>query len=316
MKKYIKSPINYTGNKYRLLEQFESYLPRKTKKFVDLFCGGATVGFNVDAEEIILIDNNPRVINLLSTLAENDIDKIIETIEEIIKKYNLSYSLKKTYKYYRELGYVEGNNGLKKYNINGYKKLKEDYNNLKKKDTFKANIMLYVLMVYGFNNDLRFNHEGKFNLPIGKTDFNKNNYEKLIEFNKRAQNINYKFVLGDFREKKIQELILNADYLYCDPPYLITTAVYNENGGWTKNEEKALLELLDKVNSKNIPFALSNVLKKEGKINELLNDWIEKNNFEKHKIEYHYRSSSYNKKNRNANEEEVLITGGEKNAED
>lgn len=313
MKELIKSPINYTGNKYRILSQFENFFPKKTNVFVDLFCGGATVGFNVDADKVILIDNNPRVINLLKTLAKNDIEKIISKIEYFINKYNLSYSFKKTYKYYRDLGYVKGNNGLKDYNKDGFINLRNDYNNLKNKDSFNANIMLYTLMVYAFNNDIRFNNDGKFNLPIGKTDFNKNNYQKLIDFNKRASEINYEFILGDFKSKEIQKIILSASFLYCDPPYLITNAVYNENGGWSDKDEIELLKLLDKANKKNIPFALSNVLKKEGRINTYLNDWIIDNNYKKNNINYHYRSSSYNKKNRNSNEEEVLVTSGDIN---
>ena len=39
MKKYTKTPLNYTGNKYRLLEQIQPYFPQKIKVMVDLFCG-------------------------------------------------------------------------------------------------------------------------------------------------------------------------------------------------------------------------------------------------------------------------------------
>lgn len=307
---YIKSPINYTGNKYRILNQFETYFPKESKVFLDLLCGGATVGFNMNAEKVILVDNNPRIINLLSYLASSDINKIISKIENYITEYNLSYSYKYTYKFYREKGFVEGNNGLKKYNEKGFLKLRKDYNELKNKNTFNANIMLYTLMVYGFNNDIRFNSKGEFNLPIGKTDFNKNNYNKLIDFNKRAKEINYEFVCADFRSDVVKEKINESDFIYCDPPYLITDAVYNENNGWTKNEEQDLLDLLKTVNDSGKRFALSNVLQKEGSRNELLYNWIINNNFQKNDIKYHYRSSSYNKVNRNSNEEEVLIING------
>ena len=173
---YIKSPLNYTGNKYRLLNQFEKFFPKEIDTFVDLFCGGATVGFNVNAKKIILIDSNEKIINLLKYLAIEDINIIIKDIEKIIEEYNLSYSYKNTYKYYKDLGFVVGNNGLKKYNEKGFYELRKDYNNMEDKNTKEANIKLYVLMVYAFNNDIRFNNEGKFNLPVGKTDFNKNNY--------------------------------------------------------------------------------------------------------------------------------------------
>ena len=79
---FIKSPINYTGNKFRILPQIMPHFNKNIKVFVDLFCGGATVGFNVEAEKIILIDNNKHIINLLETLAKEDIDKIINEIEK------------------------------------------------------------------------------------------------------------------------------------------------------------------------------------------------------------------------------------------
>lgn len=308
MNNYIKSPINYTGNKYRILPQISKFFPKQIDTFVDLFCGGATVGFNVNAKHVVLIDGNKRVINLLKTLANKNIDKIIKEIENIISKYNLSYSLKNTYAFYRREGYVVGNNGLKNYNSDGFYKLREDYNNLKNKNSFKANIMLYTLMVYGFNNDLRFNSEGNYNLPVGKTDFNKNNYEKLVAYNERAKNISYEFICADFRSKEVKNIIDNADFIYCDPPYLITTAVYNENHGWSEKEENDLLALLKYVSDNKKQFALSNVLKKVVRTNTILESWIKENNFNKHNIEYHYRSASYNKKNRDSKEEEVLIT--------
>lgn len=309
---YIKSPLNYTGNKYRLLKQFENYFPNEIDTFVDLFCGGATVGFNINAKKIILIDNNEKVINLLKYLAQEDISTIIEEIEKVIEEYKLSYSYKNTYKYYKEQGFVIGNNGLKKYNEKGYYELRENYNSLKNKNTKEANIKLYVLMVYGFNNDIRFNNEGKFNLPAGKTDFNKNNYNKLLEYNKRAKDINYEFICGDFRKEEIKDKVFHSDFVYCDPPYLITTAFYNENNGWSESDEKELLNMLSEANNKNINFALSNVLKKDGEKNDILDEWIKENRFNKNDIDYSYRSASYNKINRNAGEEEVLITNGYK----
>ncbi len=307
---FIKSPLNYTGNKYRILPQITRYFPKHTKVFVDMFCGGATVGFNVDAEQVILIDSNPRVVNLLKFLAEKDINVIISKIEKIIEDYNLSYSYKYTYKKYRDEGYVDGNNGLKKYNELGFYKLREDYNNLKNKCTDKANILLYTLMVYAFNNDIRFNNLGEFNLPVGKTDFNKNNYNKLIAYNQRAKETKYEFICADFRSKEVKEILKKATFVYCDPPYLITTAVYNENDGWNCEKENDLLELLNKIANKNIPFALSNVLKTKLKTNIQLESWINNNKYDVHKINYHYKSSSYNKKNRDREEQEILVTGG------
>ena len=106
-------------------------------------------------------------------------------------------------------------------------------------------------------------------------------------------------------------VIPDNSFVYLDPPYLITTAVYNENDGWNCSKEEALLKLLSKLEKKNIPFALSNILKTKLRTNTQLENWIQDNDYIVHKINYHYKSSSYNKKNRDREEQEILVTGGE-----
>lgn len=304
---YIKSPINYTGNKYRLLPQFSAFLPKKSNLFVDLFCGGATIGINMNAEKIVMIDNNPCIISLLKYLATENIDVLIKNIEKLIKEYNLTYSARYGYKNYKKQS--KDNNGLKEFNKEGFYKLREDYNNLNNKDSKKANIMLYTLMVYGFNNDIRFNKFGCYNLPVGKTDFNKNNLTKIINYNKKAKEKNIVFLCTEYNSKEAKEYIYKADFVYIDPPYLITTAVYNEGNNWNDQKENDLINLLDDLNSKKIHFALSNVLTKVGVENKILGKWLNDNlNVKINDMNYHYRSCSYNKKDRDANEREVLIT--------
>ena len=163
-------------------------------------------------------------------------------------------------------------------------------------------------MVYAFNNDIRFNSEGNFNLPIGKTDFNKMNYQKLIDYSKRVNEINAEFICAGFDSNEVKKITKEADFIYMDPPYLIGDAVYNMT--WTNNEEYKLLDYIDSLRKLNKNFALSNVMEKVGEYNEPLSYWCYKNekSIEIHDINYHYRSASYNKINRDAKEREVLIT--------
>lgn len=166
---FIKSPLNYTGNKYRILNQIEKYFPKNIHCMIDLFCGGATVGINTNAEKVIFIDCNEKVLNLLNFLSKQNFSSFLNECEKLITKYSLSYSYKNGYKNYRKLcSDLSDNNGLKDYNTKGFYQLRNDYNNLMDKNSSEANFMLYILMVYGFNNDLRFNSFGDYNLPIWK----------------------------------------------------------------------------------------------------------------------------------------------------
>src|SRR3989344_2592434 len=109
----MKTPLNYTGNKSRLMDQFVCHFPSEVGIFVDLFCGGATVGLSVNAKKVIFIDSNRNVINLLRHLSAHDLDVLLPRLERLIEKYCLSYSAKFGYGRYR-IGILKtDNNGLK-----------------------------------------------------------------------------------------------------------------------------------------------------------------------------------------------------------
>lgn len=317
MRNYIKSPLNYTGNKYRILDQMFQYFPKQINVMIDLFCGGATVGINVNAKKVIFVDKNERVIDLLIFLSKQKYDKFILSCEKIIEKYNLSYSFKNGYKLYRkQCSNLLDNNGLKDFNAEGFYKLRSDYNSLPNKSSSRANLMLYMLMVYGFNNDIRFNSDGDFNLPVGKTDLNKNNVEKIKNYIERVNNMETEFVCASFTDEKFKRIVDQADFIYMDPPYLLGNAVYNSS--WNSQTEHALLDFIDSLIEKRISFGLSNVTEKVGRINEPLSYWCHKNSdrINVNHIEYHYRSASYHKTTRNSKEKEVLITNKRYNNED
>lgn len=300
----ILSPLNYTGNKSRLLTQLLPLFPVGINRFVDVCCGGASVGINASAKQILCIDSNIAVIELLRTLQHMSECSILQKMNAIINQFQLSDSFHKSYAFYHR--YIEGNNGLKAYNKDSYKRLREFYNNYDFKSWKEKSLYLFVLIAYCFNNDIRFNSTGQFNMPVGKTDFNANMRKKLSSFKEGLRFKDIKFYMADF--SVIQEFKLNSgDFVYVDPPYLITDAVYNENGGWTPEQEKRLLAVLTKLNQQKIPFALSNVLRKRTQENSLLLEWIRKNKFNVKFLNYHYRSASYNKKDRDAAEQEVLI---------
>ena len=114
------------------------------------------------------------------------------------------------------------------------------------------------------------------------------------------------FTSSDFRRIKVDKLHSN-DFIYADPPYLITCASYNESDGWNEKCERDLLELLDNASNKGIKFALSNVLESKGKSNDILKEWSKK--YTIHNLDYKYNNCNYQKKEENKTRTlEVLIT--------
>lgn len=302
--KYLSSPLNYTGGKGKLLPQMKPLFPQKINIFVDLFCGGCNVGINVNAKQYFYNDNNSELIGLYKTFMRLDSKDIIDNIENIIDLYKLSNSSINGYSFYK----CDSSSGLGKYNKKYFNRLREDFNKLNYKNT-EYYMKFYALIVYGFNNQIRFNSDGKYNLPVGKRDFNKNVRKKLISFIDVLKNQRANFTNKDFRKFEIGDLDSDS-FVYADPPYLITTASYNEGNAWNERDEKDLLEFLDDLDKNEIKFALSNVIEHKGKINYILKNWIEKNKdkYIVNHLNYSYSNSNYHAKNKTSITDEVLIT--------
>lgn len=278
-KKYIKSPLNYIGGKYKLLPQLMKYFPTDINTFVDLFSGGFNVGINVKSNKTICNDINDFIIDLYKELYNSSVENVLDRINTNIKGY-----------------------GLSKENESAYKKFRVHYNET------KDPIDLYTLTCYSFNYQFRFNNNREYNNPFGRnrSQFSENMKNNLILFSDKLKNMNIDFSSKDFDKVSVENLGKD-DFIYCDPPYLITTGSYNDgNRGfkdWKEEEEIKLYNYLDKANEKNIKFALSNVMEHKGKENKLLKEWSKK-----YKVIYldnDYSNSSYNTKK--GKSKEVLI---------
>ena len=275
----IKSPLNYTGGKYKLLPQILPYFPNDINTFVDLFCGGCNVGINIKANNIICNDSNKVVIDLMHNWNRLNSEQALKILEQTINKYNLS-----------------------KTNEEGFKNIRQDYN-----DGNKSWNIFYAMLTNAFNYQIRFSKQGNYNMPFGRnrSSFNPTLKKNFIKYIDKLNNINISFTNEDFRDVKMDNLN-NNDFVYCDPPYLISCASYNEQDGWNKDCEKDLLNLLDSLNNKGIKFALSNVLENKGKSNDILKDWCKKYNTIH--LNNTYGNCNYHAKDKSSNTtDEVLI---------
>lgn len=293
--KFIKSPLNYTGGKYKILSQLIPLFPSKYKRFIDIFCGGLNVAVNIRDKPIIANDNCKELINLYLYFQKTNLSEIENSINKLINKYGLSKSSENGYESYNTNSVI----GLASYNRNGYLKLREDYNN----DEVKSPIKFFTLIIFAFNNQIRFNSKREFNLPVNKRDFNNNIKANLSKFVETIKKLNIIFANKSYIEVDLDK----NDFIYLDPPYLIGNAAYNESNGWNIEKEKELYSFLDNINNKKIKFALSNVFENKGNKNEILIEWSKK--YKVHKISNSFRNSNYQAKNKLVNTtEEVLVT--------
>lgn len=297
-KKIKRSPLFYVGDKYKLMKQLLDFFPKEINNFFEPFVGGGTVFLNVQAEKYYLNDIDRHLVNIHKLLLSSakDPETFFKNVEKIIHKYKLSHSYKKDVvpdalkKEFKKTYYA-------KFNKEGYEKLRIHVNKNKKNDP----LILYILLIYGFNRMLRFNGGGKFNLPVGNVDFNKNVFNALNNYFETVNNRKIKFTSQDFRKFFEKKEFTDGDFVYLDPPYLITFSEYNKI--WNENSETDLLELIDTLDKKDVKFALSNVTHYKGKKNEHLLKWMKK--YKTHQIKSNYISYHNNGKKKI---KEVLIT--------
>ena len=298
----IQSPLNYTGGKYKLLPQILPLFPDRMDTFVDLFCGGCNVGINVKANKHLYNDNCTPLINLYKVMQKMETEEFIQHVEQVISKYGLSDVKRKGYDYYS----CNSKDGLSAYNRESYLALRRHVNSITVRDD-EYYIKLYVLIIYAFNNQIRFNRKGEYNLPPGKRDFNQKMHDKLGGFLEILHRQSAVFSDMDFREMDLHSLTAR-DFVYADPPYLITCASYNEQGGWNEEKEEALLQILDNLSANNVRLALSNVIEAKGKVNEILNRWVcSRPKYRMLELAYTYKNANYQRKNKEIQTREVLI---------
>ena len=288
----IISPIFYMGNKKKLIKKgLIELFPSNIDTLVELFAGSAIVSMNTKANKYFISDIDKNLVNLYKLFKYNTADIIIKHIWNRVNEFNLSKERT------RRCDFVGREDVREEY--------KKSYMNFRKYYNESKNVLdFYTLMFYSFSQQFRFNNKGEFNMPCGTDCFSETN-EKYIQdgclfFNKD----NVCVGRSDFRTLNV-DLLTKNDFVYLDPPYLNTTAVYNENEGWTIKDEEDLYNLCEKLNERGIKFGLSNVFENKGIKNEKLIKWCETNNWNV----YTFNKVSYTACGKgNSNAKEVFIT--------
>lgn len=267
--KGVRSPFFYVGDKYKLMPQLRKLFPKNISTYIEPFVGGGSSFLNTEAEKYIVNDIDFYVIELHKCLSEyaGKQEEFLQLLYNMIDKYELSCSYRNIVvpdeikKQYVKTYYS-------RYNKESYSKLKDDFN--QKQDM----ISLYLLLIYGFNHMIRFNGAGKFNLPVGNVDFNKNVYNAICHYLSFMKQKDITFYNMDFMEFLNTVKPDEKSYIYLDPPYLISGSEYNKY--WNEIEEHRLCSYLDELNERGIRFGITNLINHKGKVNETFWEWSKK----------------------------------------
>ena len=252
-----ESPLNYIGSKARVIPAIRENLPSDIDDFIDAFGGGFNVGINIRSESVVYNEYNHFVKELIESFWQYDTFSYIVYMKKIIRRFELEPGRKDAYLNVRDY----------------YNSLPED-----KRDPR----LLLVVILYSFQQQIRFNSNHGFNNPVGMRWFNDNLLEKLVSFSRRIKELNVCFSCADYTDT-FRYVDDGHTFVYLDPPYMLTNGSYNDGKrgfkGWDVSQEAALFEFLDKLNHEGSRFMLSYVLEHKGKVNQNLVNWTQDNHY-------------------------------------
>lgn len=251
-----ESPLNYIGSKAKVVTTIKANTPQDCRTFLDIFGGGFNVGINSDLDSAVYNDINYFVTDLVKSFCLHDTYQYLLYIRKITKRF-----------------------GLEKANADAYNKARDYYNSLPEEKRDPR--ILYTIILYGYQQQIRFNGSHEFNNPVGMRWFNDKVLEKMISFSRRIKEGSYAFLSQNYIE--LENRINQDTFVYMDPPYRLTTGSYNDGKrgfkGWDSILEQELFQFADRLSQRGIKFMLSYVIEHKGNVNETALEWIERNHY-------------------------------------
>lgn len=225
----IKPILKWAGGKRQLLNTINRLKPQDFNRYIEPFCGGAAVYFNLCPNNAIIGDKNKDLINCYKQVRDN--------LSYVKRELNLHT------KYHNEKYYYE---------------MRDKFNARRRNSKLKLNSVDAALMIYlnkaGFNGMFRENLKGDFNIPSGKKKsvvlYENDNLEKC------SKQLKYTDILCADFEDIAKEAKMN-DFVFFDSPYDDTFHTY-QAGGFTKTDHERLANLFYDLTNRGVYCMLTN----------------------------------------------------------
>lgn len=221
----IRPPLRWAGSKRKALPILLEHIPRGISKFIEPFSGSACVSFSVEANELIISDINPRLIEFYSYL-KSDPSGLFEIYNGIVE------------------------------DPSSYYEIREIFNSMP--PSLKRASYFLFLNRNCFNGIYRVNKSGDFNVPWGGDNSGKKlSINELFNASKVIQSAN--LLCCDF-EEAIRNNVRKDDFVYLDPPYAqnenrVFKEYYNES--FSTVDWSRLLGVIHYIDSVGAKFLLS-----------------------------------------------------------
>jgi DNA adenine methylase len=230
--KGLKPIIKWSGGKSDEIYLFEKYIPTEYDTYLEPFIGGGSLYFYLSPEKAVISDVHKELIDLYTCIGDGKMDDIYDFMENNPNNEETYYKIRDT---------MTINNKL---------------------DNAKR---FYYQRKTCFRGMLRYNKNGKFNIPFGKyatinyNDLKNKEYEKLLA-RTNVQNKGFEYVFENYNNEN--------NFMFLDPPYdsEFTDYGYCQFG---KEEQKKLAKLFKETKIKCLM-----VIGKTKFIEELYKDYI------------------------------------------
>lgn len=180
---HLKPLIKWSGGKSDEIKMFEKYFPENYSKYIEPFVGGGSVFFYLNPNNAIINDVHKELIDLYKSIGNK---KSLDIYDFMVNTPNDE----DTY-----------------YNIRDRMEINTELDSAKR---------FYYQRKTCFRGMLRYNKDGKFNIPFGKykninyTELLNKNYENLLA-RTEILNKDFEYVFENYNDEN--------NFMFLDPPY-------------------------------------------------------------------------------------------------
>lgn len=255
----MKPMLKYRGGKSKELPEIKKFIPEFKGRYIEPFFGGGAVYFDLEPNNSIINDINMSLITFYKGI-KTDFARIKKELKEIEDEYV------KNRKEFEILKQINPNDRVKDKNEEIYYFMRDIFNGVIESDLHPATVYYYINKT-AYSGMIRYNKEGKFNVPYGRyknfnTDLIKYEHSKLL--NKA------KIFSKDYKE--IFDMCQTDDFIFLDPPYDCIFSDYGNietKDGFTEEMHRKLASDFKKLKCKALM-----VISKTPLIEELYGDYI------------------------------------------
>lgn len=229
---HLKPLVKWSGGKGDEIKEFEKYFPLEYETYIEPFVGGGAVFFYLSPQKAVINDVHKELVDFYRSIAEKKSQEIYKCMENLPNE-------EETY-----------------YKVRDKMLINSPLDNA---------IKFYYLRKTCFRGMLRYNKDGKFNIPYGRyktinySDLQNKAYEELLS-RTEVLNESFEYLFEHYNDAN--------NFMFLDPPYdsEFTDYGYCKFG---KEEQKKLSELFKSTKIKCLM-----IIGKTAYIEELYKDYI------------------------------------------